>query len=291
MPEVVTTNSIASGEYLILCQKVDFEFGIGSDDTITLLDEDGAVVSEVMLPGMGGDEETYSYFDTDGMLYKYTKMATPGLSNVYIEPKTLEQRLNEQYDAGIDFFDGTSSLFDKVVDLHITMEDESLAMIQDHPTYEEFVPFLNVAVHNPNNDTAIHTTTGGGGKIRTKGQYSLIITACLKLSNVPFQIEFDTPFYGMEVAYLRNHMGDGSYMRDYASHVLLKEFGLPYLRCRHVRLFLNGEYVGFYTLMEAPTHAYVMQVSNNKMIHRGKEEECCVHCICIIIFFYMMMYS
>jgi hypothetical protein len=88
-----------------------------------------------------------------------------------------------------------------------------------------------------------------------------MITACLGLRNVPFQIEFDKPFMGMEIAYLRNHLGDMSYMRDYASHFMLRRFGLPYLRARPVRLYMNGEYVGFYTLMEAPTQGYVMQRS------------------------------
>jgi hypothetical protein len=49
-------------------------------------------------------------------------------------------------------------------------------------------------------------------------------------------------------------------MREYASHVMLKQFGLPYLRVRPVRLHFNGEYTGFYNMMEAPTQAYVMQV-------------------------------
>lgn len=88
-----------------------------------------------------------------------------------------------------------------------------------------------------------------------------MLTACYGLPNVPFQIEFDTPFMGMEIVYLRNHLGDPSYMRDYASHFMLRRFGLPYLRSRPVRLFMNGEYVGFYTLMEAPVQGYVMQRS------------------------------
>ena len=56
-------------------------------------------------------------------------------------------------------------------------------------------------------------------------------------------------------------MGDPSYMRDYASHYMLRKFGLPYLRCRPVRLYMNGEYIGFYTMMEAPVQGYVMQRS------------------------------
>lgn len=78
---------------------------------------------------------------------------------------------------------------------------------------------------------------------------------------LPFQIEFDSPFFGMEVAYFRNHLGDASYMREYGSQVMLSQFGLPYIRSRPIRLYLNGDYVGFYTMMEAPTQGYVMQRS------------------------------
>ncbi len=122
------------------------------------------------------------------------------------------------------------------------------------------MPFEDVSVSNPLGNTSI-ISSAGTGKIRTKGQSTLMITACLGLRNVPFQIEFDKPFMGMEVVYLRNHMGDMSYMRDYSSHFMLRRFGLPYLRCRPARLYMNGEYVGFYTLMEAPAQGYVMQRS------------------------------
>lgn len=124
-----------------------------------------------------------------------------------------------------------------------------------------------MTISNPTNNeqqdtnTSTILMTSGTGKIRTKGQSTLMITACLGLQNVPFKIEFEKPFMGMEVVYLRNHMSDSSYMRDYASHFMLRRFGLPYLRSRPVRLFMNGEYVGFYTMMEAPDQGYVMQRS------------------------------
>ena len=36
---------------------------------------------------------------------------------------------------------------------------------------------------------------------------------------------------------------------------------MPYLRTRPARIYLNGDYRGFYTVMELPAQAYVMQVS------------------------------
>eukprot|EP00581_Thalassiosira_minuscula_P031820 CAMPEP_0183768422 /NCGR_PEP_ID=MMETSP0739-20130205/16733_1 /TAXON_ID=385413 /ORGANISM="Thalassiosira miniscula, Strain CCMP1093" /LENGTH=874 /DNA_ID=CAMNT_0026007653 /DNA_START=27 /DNA_END=2648 /DNA_ORIENTATION=- len=261
------------GEYLVLCREVDFDFGIGSDDGITLLDENGNVVSEAMLLGDSVDDQTFAFFDNDDEGweqlggYQYTASPTPGEKNIYTTPKPLEVKLDEQNKEGNAFFldgDNYTDMFDKVVDIHVQLSDESLATIVNHPTWEEFVPFEDVAVSNPTNGKEVSTATvlsSGPGKIRTKGQSTLMITACLGFKNVPFQIEFDTSFMGMEIVYLRNHLGDASYMRDYASHLMLKRFGLPYLRSRPARLYMNGEYVGFYTLLEAPVQGYVMQRS------------------------------
>lgn len=256
--------SIAPGEYLVLCKDVDFEFGIGSDDTVTLLDGSGSPLGTVSLPGTGADDETYAYLEGG---YKYTTTPTPGEANVYTEPIPLEKKLEAQNEAGNAFFrvgdKEDESIFSGVVDVDISMDDESRAMIADHPAWEEWVPFTGLSVSATQGDATDDdgSVVSGGGKIRTKGQSTLLITACTGSPNVPFQIEFDAPFLGMETVYLRNHMGDFSYMRDHASHVMLKAFGLPYLRTRPARVFVNGEYVGFYTLMEAPTQGYVMQRS------------------------------
>eukprot|EP00985_Skeletonema_marinoi_P002551 scaffold1055_cov146-Skeletonema_marinoi.AAC.1 len=258
---------INAGEYLVLCRNVDFDFGIGSDDVVTLLDNNGEIISEVMLLGSSEENQTFAFFDSEDTTeegeYQYTSMPTPGQQNVYVEPKPLEVKLAEQNEEGDDFFlegEDDTVIFEKVVDIHVQLSNESLATIVNHPSWEEFVPFVDVAVSNPSDTTSI-LSSAGTGKIRTKGQSTLMFTACLGLQNVPFQIEFDKPFMGMEVIYLRNHLGDSSFMRDYASHFMLRRFGLPYLRSRPVRLYMNGEYVGFYTLLEAPTQGYVMQRS------------------------------
>ena len=257
---------IQAGAFKVLCKGVDFEFGIGGDDAVTLIDDSGSIVSEVVMPGTGGDDQTYAYFEDT---WKYTETPTPGAANIYTEPKPLEEKLQEQNDAGDDFFldgmaiGGTSAIFGKVVDINIELDSESLALMRDHPTYEVYVPFTGFSVSNigdsDEGESSI-ASTEGGGEVRTKGQSTLIFTACFGLQNVPFSVKFDTPFLGMEEVYFRNNYSDQSYMREYASHVMLKQFGLPYLRVRPVRLHFNGEYTGFYNMMEAPTQAYVMQV-------------------------------
>jgi hypothetical protein len=249
--------TMAPGEFLVLC-KESFGFGVGTDDTINLLDATGTLVDSVTIPEDGADDETYALVDGD---YTFTTTPTPGGANVYTERIPMEAKLKAQNDAANDFFlVDDAETFGQVVDIHIVMREESLATIQDHPAWEKYVPFDEFYVSRaPDiNDPIVSSS---GGRIRTKGRWSKTITACFGQSNVPLQIKFDTPFLGMEKVYLRNHQDDPSFMRDHASHTMLKAFGLPYLRTRPVRVFLNGAYTGFYTLMEAPTQAYVMQVS------------------------------
>lgn len=128
------TNStiVNSGEYLVLCRDVDFSFGIGSDDVVTLLDDKGVILSEVMLLGNSEEEQTFAFFDNNEGAFQYTEMPTPGEKNVYVEPKPLEVKLAEQNEAGNDFFldgGGDDAIFDQVVDLHVQLGNESLAMI------------------------------------------------------------------------------------------------------------------------------------------------------------------
>jgi len=79
-----TGGTLALGEYLVLCRKVDFDFGIGTDDTVTLLDPSGNPLSIVALPGTGADDATETYA-LNGEEYKYTTTPTPGEINIFSE--------------------------------------------------------------------------------------------------------------------------------------------------------------------------------------------------------------
>ena len=245
------------------------------------------MVSTVTLEAAAGsssstneESTTYAYFPAEDD-YRTTRTPTPGSTNVFTPPRPLAEVLQEKQDAGTDFFqfdredtessstnNSTTNIFGPVVDIHIQLDAESLAMLTDHPTYEVYVPFTTLEVSNSDDETQtklLGTSTAmiTTGKIRTKGQSTLFLPACLGLSNTPFQLKFDarTPFLGgMSTVYLRNHLGDQSYLREYGSNVLLHRYGLPYLRVRPVRLYLNDDYYGFYSFMEAPTQPYVMQV-------------------------------
>jgi len=256
--------TMSPGEFLVLCRGQDFGFGIGTEDTINLLDADGLPIDSMSLPGNGANDGTETFVAVNGE-YKYTALPTPGGANVYQEPLPLEEKLRAHNDAGNDFFlvGEAPTTFSKIIDIHISVPEDNLAIIEYHPAWEEWVSFDELSVFNIGilAPDEIPTAVSGGGKIRVKGQTSSTVTACLGQKNVPFSIKFDTPFLGMNNFYLRNHFIDNSSMRDHAAHTMLKAFGLPYLRTRPARLFLNGEYTGFYTLMEAPSQEYVMQRS------------------------------
>jgi len=257
---VFPSATIAPGRYIVLCKERDFLFGIGTDDTISLLDATGDLVDSVSLPGVGTDDETFAYVDGE---YEYTTTPTPGFANIYTERESMEEQLEAQNEEANSFFRANyDRTFDKVVDIQIFLDEKSLAVIKDHPSWEKYVDFNELSVTTTDGATVLATSSEG--KIRTKGAWTKHMTICMGHSNIPFMIKFDTPFLGMETVYLRNHQDDNSFMRDHASHTMLKEFGLPYLRTRPVRVFLNGSYAGFYVLMEAPTQAYVMQRSFGK---------------------------
>jgi len=85
---------------------------------------------------------------------------------------------------------------------------------------------------------------------------------------VPFKLDFASTnatqtLFGVQTAYLRTHLGDASKVREWTMHRMLARFGLPHLRTRHVRFFVNGILLGFYTFMEAPDQDYVMARTYN----------------------------
>ena len=86
--------TLKAGGYLVLCGgDRDFGFGIGNNDTITLLDPTGAIVDSVSLSssaastedsaGGGAAAVTYAYFVGE---FLHTTITTPGEDNVFYPP-------------------------------------------------------------------------------------------------------------------------------------------------------------------------------------------------------------
>lgn len=90
----------------------------------------------------------------------------------------------------------------------------------------------------------------------------LVLGVCLESPVIPFVLDFtsDLPsqtLFGVEKLYLRNHMQDYSYMREWVAQRMLARFGLPHLRARMVNLYINEQKIGLYTAMEAVEQEYV----------------------------------
>ena len=109
-------------------------------------------------------------------------MPAPGEANVYAKPLTPEE-LKIQNDAGNDFFlVGGAETFGKVVDIYVSVSNESLSIIEDHPAWEQSVPFSVLSVSNiddPNPAQSPPVASSHGGKIRVKGQSSNTRTVCI----------------------------------------------------------------------------------------------------------------
>ena len=248
------------------------QFRIGGDDTISLVDTGNEIVDSVgPLPDTDSAfDVTYAWNVTDGM-YLYTTTPTPGTSNILTPilvetPEQVKERLANQNQLGTRFFGMDSQGFpvsdglDEVLDLYITMEQADYDYLLTNQSYEVYRPFTSARLSTKDNEELLNITSPG--RIRPKGQSTLYFGTCFGNPTIPFQLEFNTvnetqTLFGVERLYLRNHLSDNSYMRDWASHRMLARFGLPHLRARKVRFFINGERRGFYTLLEAPDQDYV----------------------------------
>jgi CotH kinase protein/Lamin Tail Domain len=262
------------------------QFGIGGEDTLTLVKLLGSenltltvvgrsvsyeIVSSVgPLPGIEDAVDLTYALDPNTNGYNYTSTPTPGSSNVITDVGTLEERaeairarLAAQNDLGTAFFNmdhqglPVAEGMPDVLDFHLDMNTVDYDYITHNASHELYRPFNGARMLTAQGEEI--ATFASPGRIRPKGQSSLYISQCLGISTLPFQIDMYTnqTLFGVQRLYLRHHMEDNSYMRDWAYHRMLARFGLPHLRSRHVRLFINGELMGFYTLMEAPDQEYV----------------------------------
>lgn len=191
--------------------QLDF-FGVGSDDAITILDATRAIVSEVGLSGTGTDDETYALFEDE---YKYTTSTSPGAPNVYTTPVPLAEKLTARNVAGNAFFLEDSDTFRAVVDIYIEVDGESFAILRDHPAWETWVDFIEFSVSNSDENFELGSDCfSEQGPHPHQGPINRIGHPLLGIAEHPIQVNFDVPFLGMETLYLRNHLGDPSYMRD-----------------------------------------------------------------------------
>lgn len=267
------------------------QFGISGDDTISLvriqvvgnatLDSTASlstgrngdiyeVVSVVSLPNTDDAFDVSYAYDFNTGEYNYTSTPTPGAPNVISGILTQEQKnaefkakLQAQNDEGIRFFnmdnDGlpVEDGMPDVLDLSFTMSEAAYLNLTTNKTHELYQQFESAVLSDTDGNELL--TFSEPGKIRSKGQSSLYMSECLDTDTFPFQVRWggEETLYGVETVYLRNHIGDYSFMRDWAYNRMLARFGLPHVRVRKARVYINGNLHGFYSLMEAPDQDYV----------------------------------
>ena len=265
---------LKAGAFLVLCAGVDGDdkspqFKIGGADTITLRNAAGEVVSTSgKLQDKGEFDMTWAY-NSKKSSYEYTATPTPGRANVltFTNKWSRERvRLAKQHEDGEAFFESNSlpaaNRLPPVVELRLTFSAKDWAYQQANVSYELYKPFIGLKVTSKNG-RKLHAKLSAGGRARPRGQSTNTVPVCMGIKTFPWIIDVAggadsrQRLFGMGRFYLRNHLGDASYMREWTMHRMLRRFDLPYLRTRTVKLFINGEYTGLYSLMEAPDQDYV----------------------------------
>ena len=237
--------SIGAGAYLVVCASGTADggavFGINPFDSVTLLDNSGAEVGATgAMTGDGGSPGvSYAW---NGGAYAYTSTATPGSANAFTAVVPRKTRLAEQEAKGAWFFGVESagqqiSGADAIVDFKVYMDTADYEFFSTKAYEETFKDFTRIEVTTSQGTEVLASP----GLIRPRGQSTLAIPFCLGLSAIPFGIDFaaynqSQTLFGMERLYLRQHMGDASFMREWYVHRALARFQLPYLRTRHVHL-------------------------------------------------------
>lgn len=267
---------MAPGDYLVICPA----FGIGGADTVTLtsvIDTDttaSSVISSISLtPGANAFDVTYAW-DSTTNLYSYTSTPTPNEANKFSPPQQAAERwkaqLEAQNDLGSKFFNmdrngyPVKDAMDTLLDLHLTMDDMDYQYTLQNASHEVYRPFKSASLYHLNTTAEpLWTMDTPRGRIRPKGQSSLFFGVCAGAPDIPFQLDFgddsnsSSGLYGVKKLYLRNHFGDLSYARDWSYNRMAARFGLPHLRARQVRVVVNGNLHGMYTLLEAVDQEYV----------------------------------
>jgi len=259
---------IAAKSYLLLCCNGDGlsspAFKIGGDDTVTLMDnQDNEVDSSGVLPDTGAFD--YTYARNDGAGFVQTITPTPGAENIITAKPTMQmvEDYRAQNSLGTPFFgmteEGSVPGVDAVMDLYATVDSDEWDSLMSNPYTETYISVQEFKLVGSEGTHVLASP----GRMRPRGQSTLIYPICMAEDAIPFKLDFASAnstqtLFGVETAYLRTHLIDTSKMKEWVTHRMLARFGLPHLRTRHVKFYVNGKQLGFYTFMEAADQDYVM---------------------------------
>lgn len=104
--------------------------------------------------------------------------------------------------------------------------------------------------------------------IRAKGNTSLSSVKSMGSSRYSFKIEFDQydstkSYHGLDKLCLNNIIQDNTYMKDYLSYTLMKDFCVDAPLCSYVYITVNGEDWGLYLAVEAIEESFLKRNYGN----------------------------
>lgn len=100
--------------------------------------------------------------------------------------------------------------------------------------------------------------------IRAKGNTSLTAVESYGNNRYSFKIEFDhyddgVSYYGLDKLCLNNIIQDNTYMKDYLTYQLMREFGADAPLCSYSYITVNGDDWGLYLAVEGVEEAFLQR--------------------------------
>lgn len=99
--------------------------------------------------------------------------------------------------------------------------------------------------------------------IRAKGNTSLSSVASYGNDRYSFKIEFDhyddSTYYGLDKLCLNNIIQDNTYLKDYLTYQLMREFGVDAPLCSFSYITVNGEDWGLYLAVEGVEESFLQR--------------------------------
>lgn len=142
---------------------------------------------------------------------------------------------------------------ESVEELNITVDENNWNYLLQHANKEPYVLADRVSIGGDSVDYV---------GLKTKGNYTLLTAWQSDTDRFSFGINVgkyikkangysDTQnFYGLKKFSLNNVTGDATYLKEYLSYKLFREMGVPAPYCSLVKLCINGQYWGVYSLIE-----------------------------------------
>lgn len=100
--------------------------------------------------------------------------------------------------------------------------------------------------------------------IRTKGNMTLMQTAMYGGDRYSLVVDFGAfddsqRYHGLDKLVLNNSIGDASFLRDYLCYDLMRNCGVPAPLCSFTEVYLNGELLGLYSVVEGLDKSFAIR--------------------------------